>query len=30
MMARRVLAGGSRKIVEEVSRHLECIDLPRD
>lgn len=30
LMARRVLAGGTKEIVQEVSQYLECIELPRD
>ena len=30
LMARRVLAAGSQEIAEKASKHLECIDLPRD
>lgn len=30
LMARRVLAAGSKEIAQEVSQYLECIDLPRD
>lgn len=30
LMARRVLAAGSKEIAREVSQYLECIELPRD
>ncbi|XP_068722296.1 inositol monophosphatase 1-like isoform X2 [Montipora capricornis] len=30
LMGRRVLAACDKKMAEEVSQHLECMDLPRD